>query len=429
MVRRHSPRSSFEFNFLILVGLVCSFDSLMAAPAVISVGLDSRFTDNAGQSTFEEQSDLESRVGLGIQHTSDPGVCNSDLLARVAYGYWLDKTFDAETTAEADFQGDCRLGNNLVWQASDYLRDVAQSSRANNTPNNRTQKNVFRTGPLITFRLGPVDELLLSVAYENTEFREPEQKDGERYSGALGWNHFLSPSFTAGLSVSVDQSKLDTDEEIDRVTYSLPFTKTWAATSLGGSVGYGQIETSLINRSTQEYDAFVGNLLLKRQLNMTTELELEASRELTDQTSNFDSRFEDFIFDLNQSSAVEVTALRVGLNNDLSGASVFQINFFGSRSDYLDLGVDEDDLGIDASYRRPITGQLSATVGARYEFLSYSSDATEDEIVRANAGLDFQLNRQLNFVSEVGYEQRTSDSENREFDEAWILVGLEYQFR
>ncbi|WP_203300620.1 outer membrane beta-barrel protein [Marinobacter sediminum] len=419
----------FRQSLNVLVFLALSAGIVRAEPAVVTLGLDSRFSDNIRRAPSNEESDLESRLSIGIQHISDPDTCNSGLSARTAYRYWWDDSFDPETTADADFLGDCRLGPNVVWEVSDYLRDVAQSSRSNDTPDSRTQKNVFRTGPVVTLRMGAVDELLLSAAYENTEFREPEQKDGERHIGTVGWNHLFSPSFTAGLSASIDQSELDTGEEIDRVTYSLPFTKAWAATVLSGSFGYGQIETKLINQPTREYEAFVSNLLLVRQINASTELELESSRELTDQTADFDSRFDEFVFDLEQTSAVEVTALRLGINNDLSNGAELDIDFFASRSDYLDIGIQEDNLGVDASFRRPVTGQLTGLLGARYVWFDYSSDDTQDQIAQVNAGIEFQLNRQLNFVSSVGFERRTSDVPSREFDEAWILAGLVYQFR
>lgn len=402
---------------------------LMAAPAELSVGVDSRYTDNVRQVRDGEESDIESRMTLGVQHTSDPGVCNSDLLARAAYRQWLDNTFDPETTGEMIFQGDCRLSINLVWQASDYLSDVVQDNRESGTPDNRTQKNVFSTGPVLTLRLGAVDELVLSAAYEKTDFREPEQKDGERLIGSVGWNHFFSPTFTAGISATADQVKLDTEEEIDRVTYGLPFTKSWTATILSGSIGYSIIETSLINRPTQEYKTFVGNLIVVRQINPTAEMELEASRELTDQTSSFDSRFDDFVFDLDQTSAVEVTALRLSINKDFGGASKLEVGFFANRSDYLDTNTASDSQGIDATYRRSITGQLSGTAGARYEFQTFSQDDSEADIFSVNAGFDFQLNRQLDVVSRVGYEQRIGNVVAREFDEAWVLIGLQYRFR
>jgi hypothetical protein len=429
MARNASAMIGRSMGLCLLGSLPVVPAAVLAEPAVFSIGLDSRLSDNIRRAPSNEQSDIESRLSLGVRHTSDPGNCNSDIVARGDYSYWLDDSYDPETTAEADFQGDCRLGSNVVWQASDYLRDVAQSSRVSNTPDDRTQKNVFRTGPIVTLRMGAVDDLVLTAGYENTEFREPEQKDGERYSASVGWNHFFDPSFTAGLSVSADRSELDTEEEIDRVTYSLPFTKTWEATALSGAIGYGQIETRLLNQPTQNYNTVVGNLLLVRQVNVTTQVELEVSRELTDQTSDLDSRFDDFTFDLSETSSVEVVAMRLGINNQLRGGSELDIDFFGSSSDYLDIEILEETLGIDTNYRRPISGQLTGTAGARYEWFKYSIDDTQDEIALVTAGIEFQLNRQVVFLSRVGYEQRTSDVPSREFDEAWILAGVVYEFR
>ncbi|WP_286219899.1 outer membrane beta-barrel protein [Marinobacter apostichopi] len=429
MAKRRLPER-MQLVVLISCGLMSLVPGFLnAAPAVVSLGFDSRYTDNVRRARVGEESDLESRLSLGIQHTSDPGTCNSDLLTRVAYSHWLDESYDPETTVDLDFQGDCRISNNLVWQGSNYLRDVVQDNRVSGTPDNRTQKNVFSTGPVLTLRMGAVDELVLSAAYEDTEFREPEQKDGERITGSIGWNHFFSPTFTAGLNATADQSELDTEEEIDRVTVGLPFTKSWAATVLSGSIGYGVIETSLINRPTQEYETFVANLLGVREVNHTTELEIEASRALTDQTSSFDSRFDNFVFDLEQTSAVEVTALRLGISNDFGGAAALDVSFFGNRSDYLDTNVQENVLGVEVAYRRPITGQLSGTLGTRYEYQTYSQDDSDDELYQFNAGIEFRLNRQLDLVSRVGYEQRTSEIVSREFEETWILVGLQYQFR
>ncbi len=400
---------------------------VMAAPATISGGLESRYSDNARQTAFDEESDLETRVSVGIQHTSDPGQCNSDLGARFGYGYWLDDTFDPETYTNLDFMGDCQLGNNVVWQVTDQLRDVVQDSRVSNTPTNRTRKNVFRTGPLVTFNLGPVDQLFLSAQYENTEYSEPEETDSERYIGSIGWDHFFSSTFTGGFSASVNQAELDTEEEIDRETLNATFSKTWAATSMRGSVGYSQIESSL-NNSDRESDAIVGDLILTRDINPTTELTLEASRELTDQTSDFDIRFGDFVFNLEQTSAVEVSAIRLGLGKEFSGGSSLSAAAYANRSEYLDFETEEERSGVSADYRRPITGQLTATLGVGYDFLTYEDDDTEDVLFRANAGIDFQLNRKLSVISRVGHERRDSDITTREFDENWILVGLNYQF-
>lgn len=404
-----------------------SFNAI-AEPIRFSTGFDSTLSDNAGQSSTNEQTDLESQITLGVDHTTDPGRCNSDLSARVAYSYWLEETFDPETYASADFFGDCAIGGGLVWQASDYLRDVIQDSRANETPTNKTRKNIFRTGPVWTIRLGAVNQLVLAAEYENTEFSEPEDEDSDRYIGTVGWDHFFSPSFTAGLRASADRVELDTDEEIDRESGVVTFSKVWPATRVSGSAGYNRIETDLITGS-READGFAGNLDLERDINPTTQLIIEASQELTDQTSDFDVRFGEFVFNLEQTSAVEVSAVRAGVSTEFTRGSTLGFNVFANRSDYIDVDLEEERTGVDLNYRRPVTPQMTATLLTAYEYLNYADEDTADVLFRINAGIDFQLNRAMSFFGRVGHERRDSEVDFREFDENWVSIGVNYQFR
>lgn len=422
-------RRDVVWQQMLCAGLVVLLPlTAMAKPVKIFGGFESRFTDNARKSAFEEESDLESEVSVGIQHTSDPGRCNSDLDARIAYVYWLDDTFDPEPYGDMDFLGDCRIGRGLLWRAENYLREVVQDSRVSNNPDNRTSKNLFRTGPEWTVRLGSVDQVVFAAEYENTEYDEPDETDSERYIGTVSWNHFFDPSFTGGLSATADQAELDTDDEIDRETLSATFSKTWAATSFVGAVGFSQIETVADGR-TDETDGFVGNFELVRAINPTTELTLEASRELTDVTSDFDIRFGEFVFNLEQTSAVEVSLVRGELLKTFSAGSTLALGAYASRSDYIDVGLEEDRAGFVADYRRPVTSQMTATFLYAFDSLSYSDDDTRDGVIRLNAGIEYQLNRQLVFAGRIGHEQRQSEIDSREFDENWVSFGLNYQFR
>lgn len=427
MANRQGIRVVCPLRELLVGILVVTPFSLQAAPAQVSGELNSRYTDNAAQSGINEESDIESRAYLGVRHTSDPGQCNSDLGARLGYGYWLDDTFDPETYASLDFAGDCRIVDGLIWQVTDNMRDIDQDSRANNNPDNKTRKNVFRTGPVWTLRLSPVNQLSFAAEYENTEFSEPEETDGERYIGTVAYNHFFNSTLTGGVTASRDWAELDTEEEIDRETLSLTFSKDWAATSLNGSLGVSEIETSL-NDTTRSTDGFVGNLEVVRQVNPTTEMSLEASRELTDQTSDFDIRFGEFVFRQEQTGAVEVSAVRFRTTTEFSAGSSLALTAFASRSDYIDLGTEEESAGYNVSYRRPVTARLSATLGGGYNYLTYSDDDTADVLYRLNAGLDFQLSRKLSLVSRVGHDERDSKIPTRKFAENWVSIGLNYQF-
>ncbi|CAN0599793.1 unnamed protein product, partial [Ectocarpus sp. 12 AP-2014] len=155
----------------------------------------------------------------------------------------------------------------------------------------------------------------------------------------------------------------------------------------------------------------------------------EASRELTDVTSDFDIRFGEFVFNLEQTSAVEVSLVRGELLKTFSAGSTLALGAYASRSDYIDVGLEEDRAGFVADYRRPVTSQMTATFLYAFDSLSYSDDDTRDGVIRLNAGIEYQLNRQLVFAGRIGHEQRQSEIDSREFDENWVSFGLNYQFR
>ena len=122
------------------------------------------------------------------------------------------------------------------------------------------------------------------------------------------------------------------------------FSKVWATTQVSGSIGKNRLETRLGSQEVST-DGITGTFNLVRQINPSSELFLSANRKLTDQTSTLGLRFEDFNFDLTESSAVEVTAARAGYNTRFSDGSSFSTELSVSRSDYVRTGNREERSG------------------------------------------------------------------------------------
>ncbi|KPQ01347.1 outer membrane beta-barrel protein [Marinobacter sp. HL-58] len=406
--------------------LIASAAPAIAATNTLSGGIDNRFSDNARRTASNEQSDLETRVNLNYQHRSDPGQCTSSVDMGLGYGYWHDDAFDSEVYTNGMLMGQCELAKGLVWQASDRISQVTQDSSQADTPDNRTRKNVFRTGPVYTLELTQVDELQFSAAYENTEFEEPEEPDSDRVTGSVAYNHIFSETLQGGLSLSAERTELDTGEELDRESAVVTFDKTWATTQVSGSLGVNRLETS---RGTQDTstDGVTGTFNLTREINPTSEFTLYANRRLTDQTSTVGIQFQDFEFDLDQTSAVEVTAIRAGYNNRFSNGSVFTAGLSTSRSDYIQTGEREERSGIDLGYTRPVTELLSWFAEAGYQHQRFE-EAAEDNLVSVSAGLDYRLTNRMDIRSSIGRRQKFSDFTSREYDENWIMVSLNYRF-
>lgn len=430
MVNRVGPRISLN-NFLkcsAIFVISVSANTVTAEPLIYSVGLDERFSDNVRQVNSGEESDLESRINVGLIYNSDPGHCNGSVRARLGYGRWLDKTYDPETYVNSDIFGDCQLTDNLYWEISNQTRDIVQDSRGGENPDNTSRKNIFGTGPRYVMRLTARDQLSFDLRYENTEYDEPDETDSERYVGTAAWNHLLSSTFSGGLSFQVDQAEMDTGQEIDRQTANLNFNKQWAATRARGSIGVSKLENTFLG-TTSDNDGLVWSLFFERDINSSSSVYLNGSHELTDQTSDYDFVFSGFVFNVRETEAIEATAIRAGYRNNLSNGDIVNLGVFYNRTDYLRSGDEEKSTGIEAEYNRKLTSRLQGNLQARYDNDSYSDDDSDDSTLTVSAGLQYNVSRAVDARFQVGREDRNSDVTSREYVENWILVGLSYRFQ
>ena len=418
-------RSVLASSVLILVTM-SSAVMVQAEPLTLSGGVISRFSDNVTRVSANEVSDTETRVNLSLAHQSDPGRCQSGTSADLGYGVWHDNTFESQDYVSLNFNGACRLARGLSWELSDSIRDVSQNSRANDTPDNRTRKNIFSTGPVYSLMLSPVDRATVSAKYQNTEFDEPEQTDSERYIGTASWNHTFSQTFSGGLQFSTNRAELDTLREIDTDTVSILFSKSWPATRVSGSIGVSEIE-SRFGSSAQSTEALVADLSLERDINAVTRAYIRASRELTDQTSDFDIRFEEFVFNLQQTSQVEVSALDAGISRQFSGGDQLNLAVFASRSDFIGTDEIEESAGLSIGYSRPLSGLWSFQSDARYRYSTYEDDLN-DENYSVEAGLNYNLSQQLGIAGRVGHNARISETIAGDSRENWVSLSLDYRF-
>lgn len=394
----------------------------------ITLGLDTRVTDNARKASDNETSDLETRTYIRAVYQSDPGRCNVDFSGTLGYFHWLDSTFDNEGYAEVDFNGNCELADRLYWDVSNNLREVNQDSRQSNTPDNTTRKNVFSTGPRYLWRLNDRNWLNLSARYENTEFSEPEETDSERYVGTVAWDHLVSKTLTAGLSTSYSRTEFDTGAEVDVQTVRATFTKIWATTRVSGAIGVSEIETRF-GSTTQTSNGLVGEIDLTRNITPNLDWYLRGARELTDRTSNFDIRFGELEFNLRDSISVETTAISTGMNQRFSDRSSLNLELYANQSDYLNSTEREDRSGLNSRYSRPVTELTTGYLALGYDYTKFQSDQADDQQLRFELGADHQASRDLSLIAKIGHERKTSDVHNREYDENWVLVGVEYRIR
>ncbi|MBU2955599.1 hypothetical protein [Marinobacter sp. F3R08] len=408
-------------------GLLMAAGPVFAATHSLSGGIDNRFSDNALLVSTGEQSDTETRVNLNLQYLSDPGQCSSAADMGLAYGYWHNNVEDSEFYTNGTLHGQCELAKGLLWQASDTIKQVPQDTQEADTRDNRTRKNVFSTGPVYTLQLTQVDQLQFSAAYENTEFEEPEEPDSERVTSTASYNHNFSDTLQGGLSLSAERAELDTEEELDRESAVVTFSKAWATTQVSGSLGVNRLETRLGIRKVSS-DAVTGTFNLVRDIDPTSELTFSATRRLTDLTSTLDLQFSDFNFDLTQTSAAEITVLQAGYSTQFSQGSTFRARISANRSDYVDSGERQENRNVSLRYSQPVTGLLSWYTNAGYQHQRYEDEGSKGEIFSGSVGLDYRLSARMDVRAAIGRREKTRDIELREYVENWVVVSLDYRF-
>ena len=411
---------------LVLCATLALSAPLARANLELYAGQDAMFSDNARKTASNETSDVESRTFIRGSYQSDPGKCMASFTGLLGYSTWLDDAFGSETDANMDLASLCELAQGLSWSLDNNLRDVTRDTTASDTPDNTTRKNLFSTGPNYVLRLGPVDSLVFNGRYENTEYDEPEETDSERYVGSTGWNHAFSQALTAGLSSSFSQTEFDTGAEVEVVSLRTTFSKRWATAQLSGSLGVSEIETTFGNGS-QKSDGLVGEMDLSRELNPSTNWYLRAARELTDRSSSFDIRFEDFEFNLNDSISVETTTLATGLSKRFSDQSTLNLEIYANQSDLLETNDTEESTGFEIGYTRPLAERLDGSARLGYEYSAFEQDQSDDQQARFELGLDYEATRDLSIRGRLGHERKTSDVPSREYDENWITLGVEYR--
>lgn len=426
-------RSLCILSSIVALGLGSSL--LQAEPVELSGRLDNRFSDNTRESADNEESDVESRVSLQISHKTDPGQCRSALSANLGYGVYLNDTYDPQIHASGDWFGACDITERLTWEVRDSLSDIVPNSRGNATPDNTTRRNTFSTGPRYTINLGPVDMIDLAATYENTTYKKQDEdenqsqdeEDSNSITGSVAWNHLFSQTLSGGLRFAAEETSYDSGEDSSRQTVTGFFSKQFVTTVIGGSLGATYIETTT-ERTTQESDGLVGNLSIQRQITPSATAYANLKRELTDRQQDYDVNFNGAIFTIEQSTPVEVTSVRAGLNQQFSDSSGLDTSIVADRSTTLSTNNNEDRIALQGEYYRPLSGLLQLTANVSYAYLSYDDDGTTDNLINLSAGLTYQVTRRLDVSGGLGHNRRTSDQGSREYDENWISLGLEYKF-
>ncbi|UZE97964.1 outer membrane beta-barrel protein [Alkalimarinus alittae] len=409
-------------SVLLSVSLVAG---VSADPGTLELGLTTEYTDNARKSASGEVEDYKNSASIRINKSDQFGRLDSSIVGELEYYTYANDTYSNNLDSNLlwDASYNIRPGT-LTWGISDELSEVTIDSSEADTPDNRTTRNIFTTGPSYTKQLSKVDTLNLTAEYQRLDFKT-EGDDNDRYRFISSLAHQFTAQQQASINYDWTKTLFGSDRELYRNELSLSYSYSYLTYYFNGSYGITHLKGST-RTTTQETDSNTWNATLRTDLTRTSNLSLTFNRELNDTLSGFDQRYEDTVINISTTSVVLLTEWSVNYQKTFSNNASFDGKIFHNISDYLIDKSSEERNGVELGYSYPLYSRLTLGFNAEYEQIDYDPSAREDEKYDLSIGTSYEYIRDLFFTVEIARTEQESNSPTNEYQENRVMLGVRY---
>ncbi|MEO1245980.1 MAG: hypothetical protein AAFX56_09905 [Pseudomonadota bacterium] len=409
----------------------------------------------AAETAVAQESNTWMSVGLAVEHTDNidrieaggrdettiSGLSEFQITASGRrYDLLLDGVLNYSTfqndTSDDEFRGNAFselvlnvAGEGVQWITQDNFGQVRRVVTAPDTPDNRENINVFRTGPRLATRLGQRGALSLQAFYQRSQYEDSLQ-DSDSLAGVLVLGRTISPRTDLSLNLSArqvefDESELFNDYDINEAYFG--WTTAGARTRLEFEAGYTEV-----SEDTNDENGSLFRLQLARDVSSRSRLTFDARTELT--TSEDAFRF------TQQLGRPELTTQAQGAD-----AEPFRLNFFGlawqTTGDRLALNAevsfdsrefiettteDRERALARVGATRTLSGNFALGVFAEYSDESFDNEAEDFDEFVVGLRMDFRPIRRMQVAAVVSRVDRSTDVQNLSFEETLARLTITY---
>ncbi len=402
----------------------------------LTAGFSTERSDNITRSQIEEDDWIHTpMLTAELAHQTANLRVEGDYL--VEHRIYTEDFFDDRTrwTGRADLQWDAL--NFLQFNASNSRTESTEDALQQDVENNRQITTVTSAGPKLQFR--PRTSDILSLEYRFADITQEEtDSDSERQLIAVAYELGLSENRALTLEVSRDMVDFDRDTspELDIDTASLTYSSEGDAIEVDARGGYTTIDRSL-NRD--EVDGVIGSLDVTWSIGGGSQLEINASRSINDQSDDVLRGSAEFgqgsVF---QNTDVNEVFTEDNLNVTYSygwGRNTASIGYQLQDQDFEDIAEsefesrDQDESGFNVSYARRVTPRVDLRMGARFLERDFQDRGLTEDFITADLRIDWQAGRRVNLFAGASYEEREGSGADAlvaalSFDEFRFSFGL-----
>ena len=422
----------------------CSGFSSAITELDISAYSNTEYTSNARRVTTDTKNDVIERLGLEVRLSEERKRFDANANFRLEQEYYLNDTFSEQTnltTGFGLFNFDI-VEDFLDWRTSFTRTQTLSDPAEANTPDNREERNVLRTGPAISYRINPNSLFRFSTNFVQVENSDDTTADTKRIDGKASYSYQFNSITQFSLNGNYDEIiesdvddplQPDVDDEIRNISLYLGMNRQFHRGNLSINAGQNQVRSD--TRETVSGNFF--NVALERDQVLSHHLFLNYSESISDSSIGF-TTLEDLLVtnpdpnaptDLENASSLDIIKRKrfdVGITRDIETFQ-YSVNAFWTDLNYEIQASDERSSGLTVSGRQRM--QESWTAGVSYQqmrqnFIDRPLDG-KSTTHTYRVETDYRWTQNFSTNGFIAYEQRQNDDNFlREYEEFSVGLGL-----
>ncbi len=363
------------YLFLLLTALSASKG--YAAELKASIYSETRSTSNARLVATNVKDDVIERIGVNLVLKEERKRFNADASLNFYQDFYLNNTYSDQTqltTGFGLFNFDI-VEDFLDWRTSFTRTQVLSDTTATDTPDNREERNTFRTGPTINYRINRASTLRMGTNYVQVENSDEISADTKRVNANTSYIYQYNSITDFSLNGSYDQILESdqggalplNDDKIKNMTLNIGMNRQFSRGSFSINAGQNQVYSD--TRDTVRGNFF--DILFQHEQVLFHDLQVQYSESISDSSIGFGS-FEDLVAtnpnlgDGNQQfetttplDIVKQKRADISINRNIDSYQ-YSLNIFWNNLDY-DLQLnDERSTGLTFNLRQQIQDGLTA---------------------------------------------------------------------
>jgi hypothetical protein len=364
---------------LVLIGV----SQAEAAKLKVSAYSETEYTTNARLATTNTDDDVIERVGVSVLLNEERKRFNANASFNLSQEFYLNNTFSDQTqltTGFGLFNFDI-IEDFLDWRTSFTRTDVLSDSTESDTPENREQRNTFRTGPTLNYRMNQSSTVRLGANYVQVINSDEDAADTKRIDANASYIYLYNSITNFSLNSNYDRvieikeegrTRSNSNEHSQNISLNVGMNRQFSHGSFSANVGRNEVRSE--DSETVSGNFF--NIQLQREQVLFHNVVAKYSESISDTSIGFGSLEDLIAANLNDSPSnpiletstqldiIKQKSADISINRNIDSYE-YSISAFWNDLNYDIQNNDERSIGLVLNLRQNI--QEGLTLGFTYQ--------------------------------------------------------------